>query len=317
MGLSRAPCRRRPGRRLILALLAAALAAALWMGGPAGYAITHWAAPRLLPAGIGPGLVLQRLDHAPADCPSPGILLTISPGRARRLAEAATPWARLLPRGLLHEGLVLRGLLRTATLADAPGLPDVPLLVAIRPTPGDAPVLSVRAPAPLVNRLLREEAGDALDSRDDYALGDYRLVYKPQFETLHLRTTDTRLPDPTLRRHIAFEATGSIRLRFEDSLARITTDGRVKRLAGRIALRILREGRAYRLWYDADLTALDVNFKNVQNGLDRMTSAKLERALEKTLDRRRNKQRLLKKVLLPSWTPVDLALDCRLTPPPP
>ncbi len=64
MGLSRAPCRRRPGRRLILALLAAALAAALWMGGPAGYAITHWAAPRLLPAGIGPGLVLQRLQPA-------------------------------------------------------------------------------------------------------------------------------------------------------------------------------------------------------------------------------------------------------------
>jgi len=301
---------RRPYRLFTVALLCALVL--LWISGTIGRVLTRWIVPPLLPLELSNVVVLDRLTIGPPPaCPPLGALIIISPERTASILHQALPATRWLPPGLAHDGVILHGFVKSRAL-NLPLEEDIPLIIAIDDDVGYRPHLTGRAPAALINTFLKEGLGDKLSSRDDYFLGEYRIIYKPTFETLHIYSVEDYMPEPVRRRSFAFEATGDMRIKIDDKRFRITTDGRVRRLNGTIESRVLYDHEGYGFWYDVDVRDLRININDLQEWLDHSASEKLEIALEKAMDRRRNKTKLMKR-RVPHWVPVDMAVDFRLT----
>lgn len=285
----------------------------LWVSGFIGKVLSRWVVSPVLPLEISDLVVLDRLAAGPPPaCPSPGAMLIISPDRAESILNQAIPQTRWLPPGIAHDGVLLHGYVKSSAL-DLSLERNIPFIVAVDEDIGRRPRLVCRVPAEIVNTVLKENLKDKLASHDDYLLGEYRIIYKPTFETFRLYSVEDYVPEPVRRRRFAFHATGDMRIKLDDKRVRITTDGRVRRLDGIVDVRVLYDHVGYGFWYDVDVRDLRINIKNLQEWLDHGASEKLELALEKALDRRKNKRKLMKR-RIPHWAPVDLALDFRLTP---
>ncbi len=299
-------------RRLLVIFLLCTLTL-LWVSGHIGQMLTRWVVPPSLPLEISELVVLDRLSEgAPPACPAFGAMLIISPDRVESILSQVFPSTRWLPPGIIHDKVILHGFVRKAAL-DFQLDDDVPLIIAVDKNIGHRPRLVCRVPAPVLNRLFREELEDDLASEEEHLFGEYRIIYRPTFKTFDIRSVEDYVPEPVTRRRFSFSATGDLRIKLDDKAVRITTDGRVRDFRGIVDVRVIYDHDGYRFWYDVDMQRLRVNIENLQNMFDRKTSKKLERSLEKSLDRRKSKVKLLKKKA-PHWVPVDLALDFQLTP---
>jgi len=295
---------------LILALLCTVIL--LWVSGHIGQMLTRLVVPSFLPFDISELIVLDRLEEGtPPACPDFGALLIISPERVEEILSQAVPGTRWLPPGLLHDKVILHGIVNRAAL-DIPLDEDIPLIVAVDRNIGRRPRLVCRVPATVVNRIFRENLEDDLASKDEHLFGEYRIIYRPTFKTFDLRSVEDYVPEPVTWRRFTFSATGAIRIKLDDKAVRITTDGRIREFRGRVDVRVVYDHNGYGFWYDGDVQELRIDIEDLQNMLDRKSSEKLERTLEKSLDRRKSKVKLLKK-RVPHWVPVDLAVDFRLT----
>ncbi len=301
---------RRPRRLLVVALLCTL--ALLWVGGHMGRWLTRLVIRPSLPLDISEVVVLTRLaEGAPPACPDFGAMLIISPERAEEILVQAMPAARWLPPGLIHDQVILHGAISRAAL-DFPLDEDIPLIIAVDRNIGRRPRLVCRVPATVVNRLFRENLEDDLASEEEHLFGDYRIIYRPTFKTFDLHSVEDYVPEPVTRRRFVFSATGDIRIKLDDKAVRLTTDGKVRTLKGQVDVRVLYDHEGYGFWYDVDMKKLRLDIEDLQEMFDRASSEKLERSLEKSLDRRKSKVKLLKK-RVPHWVPVDLALDFQLT----
>ena len=301
-----------PGRpRRYLTPLLLLLLLLLWFTGSIGRTITRWVAPGLLPLRLSEFIDITSLEYGPPPrCPAFGALLVVSPERAKQILRAALPATRWLPPGLLGEGMIVRG----RVLGPAIGLPvghSVNCTIAVTAAQGMRPRLAVRVPRSVVNRILREDLGESLISEDDGLLGDYRIIYKPTFDQLVIRSADDQVPAPVTRRHFTFRANGDMRIKY-DGVARVSTHGRVRRFYGTLDFRVLRDEAGLSFWHHLDIHKLRINLNNVQEWLDHAASVKLEEALEKSLNRKKTRKKLAK-LRIPHWVPVDSALDFRLS----
>ncbi len=302
---------RRPRHLLVIALLCTLTL--LWISGHIGQMLTRWVVPPFLPLDISNLIVLARLaDGTPPTCPDFGAMLIISPDRAEEILNQAVPATRWLPPGIIHDKVILHGTVSRAAL-DLPIASDVPLIIAVDSNIGRRPRLVCRIPTGIINRLFREELEDDLASEEEHLFGEYRILYRPTFKTFILRSVEDYVPEPVTHRRFAFSAMGNIRIKLDDKAVRITTDGRIRELRGLVDVRVLYDHEGFGFWYDVDMQKLRLDIEDLQNMLDRKSSEALERTLEKSLNRRKSKVKLLKK-RVPHWMPVDLALDFQLTP---
>jgi len=286
--------------------------ALLWVSGHIGRMLTRWVVPPFLPVDMSELIVLDRLaDGAPPTCPDFGAMLIISPERAEEILNQAIPGTRWLPPGIIHDKVILHGFVSRAAL-DLPVDHDVPLIIAVDRNIGRRPRLVCRVPAKVINRLFRENLEEDLASEEEHLFGEYRIIYRPTFKTFDLNSVEDYVPEPVTRRRFLFSATGDIRIKLDDKAVRITTDGKVRTLKGQLDVRVLYDQDGYGFWYDVDIRKLRIDIEDLQEMFDRASSEKLERSLEKSLDRRKSKLKLFKK-RVPHWVPVDLALDFQLT----
>ncbi len=302
---------RRPRRLLVIALLCTLTL--LWVGGHIGRMLTRLVIPPFLPFNISEVVLLDRLaEGSPPTCPDFGALLIISPDRAEEILNQAVPATRWLPPGIIHDKVILHGSVRRDAL-DVPVEQDIPLIIAVDRNIGRRPRLVCRVPATVVNRLFRENLEDDLASEEEHLFGEYRIIYRPTFKTFDLQSVEDYIPEPVRHRRFTFAATGDIRIKLDDRAVRITSDGKVRTLKGQIDVRVLYDHDGYGFWYDVDMKKLRLDIEDLQEMFDRASSEKLERSLEKSLDRRKSKVKLLRK-RVPHWAPVDIALDFQLTP---
>jgi len=292
-------------RRRAWALACLVLAVA-WFGGLIGRFTACVLLPRALPLRPGGGIEVSRLTCAGLPALDGNRAMLISSAlRLRAMVRELTRFHWLLPPGLLRHGMAASGVWRPGA-----GETAVPFMVVTDDHAGDRLLLRLRYPVAPVNRLLAEEYGDSLTSREEWFLGTYDLRYELRFDTLRVRSRDDADGTAALRR-FDLEATGRIRLYFEDNLLDARTTARA-RLAGTVEVTVIRDAGGIGLSYEVKLDRLDANFHNVAPWGDERISDLLRRSLEKSLNRGRSRKRL-KERRFPAWLPVDADMDVLLS----
>ena len=301
----------RLGRKLMACVLLLSVMLCLWFSGAAGYVILRWIIPRLLPRAAGSDIEIASVvfDSRP-DPGEAGIIFSVSPRKLRFLLKQAFRWGVLFPRGLLRDGTVLKGYWVPREFYLPPDN-RVPLSLVID-AGADKPVLSCRYPAEHVNRVMEGPVAEALRETEDYFLGSYDTIYYIRFYTLHIYSEAPPGQSEILRRTLQVDATGRVRVKVEENLISLRNTGKVKTLAGKIDFDIQRDIWGIHLCHNADIKDLVIDFHNTAPWLDKYFSRKLRKSWEKSLNKEKKKRKLAKNAL-PSWVPLDLTVDIKLT----
>ena len=311
--MDRSSRKTRRGRRVAAVLvLVVALLAACWWSGLVGRALACYVLPRLFPIRERSGVEVTSLDCCGAGgLPGRGLTLTVSPGRVADLLRRAWPYHRLLPPGLVRDGLVLRGSVRPEDWPAEAGH-TVPFAVVIDDATGDPPRLSLRCPRDELNALVKRELLFDLSKEREWALGTYDYRWVPVFETLTLYSEQPAGRGPIEERRFPFVATGRVRFRFEENLFDARATARVNRLSGHFLLRFRHAEDGLVLGYDAVVSELSANVHNLLPWGDEKASEALRRSMSRSLNRRRKQERMARK-RFPAWLPLDIMVDVKLT----
>jgi hypothetical protein len=302
-------------RRRLLVLLLLLAFAIFWCGAGAAWVLA------IVADRLGPMLTARRtvqvvsvawngdFGRAEPDQKA-GVLLTMSPGRARQLVnELAGPWRFFLPPRALQQGLLISGVW---TFRHPKDCPPLRFPVTVRLDDRSAyPTLRGRFPRSRLNEMVRREGflGDRRD-RSEYALGHYVLRNEYRFSSLKIQCEPPRR-QPVTHRIVHVYVKGRVRYWFDENLvsARATAEVKPSHLRVEIDASRLLDGISVR--YRATFIEFDANFNRMMPVLDGMFTDKLRNSLEASLNRQRKVDRTARK-RLPLWSPLDLMLDVEL-----
>ena len=283
-------------KTLIICLSCVAVLTASWFSGTSGRFAYSIILPRLLPLDCGHGLQITALSQGYIDPEhANGAILTISPNRLTRLLTAFSRKARLLPPGLIHDGMLITGTWSPGN--NSPTEKDaLPFCVAIsEKTSGHPPSFKCTYSVNAVNRLLSESMARKTSGKKDreWIFGKYDLDQYIRFSTFHLYS-QTNIITSTQTRRFPFTAAGEIRYEFEDGLFRARTTPRVN-MRGAIELQVFRYDDKFSLRYNILIDYLDADVSNLPPFLDRKIAGDLKRKLLKSLNKKRKKEKFARK----------------------
>ena len=183
----------------------------------------------------------------------------------------------------------------------------VPFVANIDPA-AKHPALLVRLPSDMLNAALDYEDSIANKSKEhDYALGHYTLVHSLRFDTMTLHSPyDGR--KPVTYRRVQGSATGQVRFRLEENWFDARTTARVKRMELRCDLDFKKYVDGIALSYKITIPKLEADINNLAPMFERKPTEAIRKALEKSLARPKNLERLARK-RLPLYVPLDIDLD--------
>lgn len=295
----------------------AAFLCVLWFSGVPGRLLA-WGIDRyLLPMRIG-DVVLERMSGDPPPALETGVLLVVSTERLLPILNGLTPWTRCVPPGFIRNGMSLHA--AYAPLGRAlPGDGRIPFTVLFDRPQGDPPLLMARYPADKFNTLVENEAAEDLTDREAWLLGHYELAQEIAFATLEIVSEPIALGREHIRRRVLhLHATGRTRYRAQERIlgTRATLDVRttirVRDLTGRIVLDIIPGEAGGQLAAQAFVDKVRADVNRVAPWLDRSISEKLRESFERSMNRRRNREKV-RDLVLPDWAPLDLRVDLALT----
>jgi len=290
------------------------LLACLWVSGTFGKWILHYALPTALPRDLGDGLEISGISFERlSPVPERGVQVAISSSRLRSILRNAQPWTVLLPPGIISDGVVIHGRWNSAKAAETPSLP---FRLFCDDSTGDHPRLTFRYPVDELNRLLRAELSDEMKKEEDWVFGTYDLNQKLTFRAFSLHSLDEPPRGQVIQREFRFSATGRIRYNFQDGPIDATVTAEVEELSGACTLIVARDENRITLGYNAEIKRLDLSAKNTPPWAERKLARKLRASLERSLNKRRKKQKLAA-LLVPDWVPLDLVVDIHITSRPP
>ncbi len=283
-------------KTLIICLSCVAVLTASWFSGICGYLSYSFILPRLLPFDCGHGLQITALSQGYINPDQTnGAILTISSDHLASILAAFSRKARLLPPGLIHDGMLITGTWSPGNNSPA-GKDVLPFCIAISgKTSEHPPSLKCRYSVNAVNRLISESMTKKTAGKKDrgWIFGKYDLDQYIRFSTFHLYS-QTNIVASAQTRRFPFIATGEVRYEFEDGLLRARTTPRVK-MRGAIELQVFRYDDKFSLWYDIIIDDLDADVSNLPPFLDRKVAGDLKQKLSKNLNSNRKKDKFAKK----------------------
>lgn len=305
--------RRRAVRRLGVALVVVLAVAAVWTSGTAGRLISDRILPRFLPLRIGSELQITdiRVAGRPAACDR-GAVLTLSSGRINDMLRRAVWWSRLLPPGLIRDGVAVSASWAPSETPFGDGNP-LTLTVVIDDRVGWRPRLVGRCPVREFNDFMRAEYGEKWTKRKKWALGHYEMTYRPDFESCRVYSDEGNTSDPVRERRLFYEAAGTLHVKVDEGLINASARGRVPDFRGSVDVRFRRDAQGVGLDYEFHIDVLKVNVRNLAVQGDEALSDELRESMTESLNKPKKRQKLSKK-RFPSWIPLDTVLDFRLTP---
>ena len=303
IGRKDGPKRRRRLRSLAILVLALLLVA--WFNGGAGWLVRS-AAVRWAPREGRDFRLVTIGPEAVAD-PATGVVVRVSAERLQQFAAEALGWrAALLPPKTLPARYSVAGEVRIR-LDDETEPTWVPFVANLDPA-AKHPALLVRLPSDILNTALDYEDSIANKSKErDYALGHYTLVHTLRFDTMTLHSPyDGR--KPVTYRRVQGTATGQVRFRLEENWFDARTTARVKRMELRCDLDFKKYVDGIALSYKITLPKLEADINNLAPMFEGKPTEAIRKALEKSLARPKNLERMARK-RLPLYVPLDIELD--------
>lgn len=301
-------------KTLIICLSCVAVLTASWFSGICGYFSYSFILPRLLPLDCGHGLQITALSQGRINPEhANGAILTISPDHLAGILTAFSQKARLLPPGLIHDGMLITGSWSSGD--NSPTEKNVlPFCIVISgKTSEHPPSLKCRYSVNTVNRLISESMTKKTVRKKDreWVFGKYDLDQYIRFSTFHLYS-QTDIVTSAQTRRFPFTAAGEIRYEFEDGLLRARTTPRVK-MRGAIELHILYYSDKFSLWYNIIIDDLDADVSNLPPVLDRKVASDLKQKLSKNLNSNRKKDKFAKKNFHNTIPIMDIIIELILT----
>lgn len=304
------------GKKVRLGIIAAILlsGAALWLAGGFGWCIRKCLLPALVPRNIGSSFVVYAFDSGERfEHEKRGITFIVSPERLEEMINGALPLAgKFVPPGLFVHGFNVQCIWMPNGETDS-SMGLVPLWVVIDKNCGYQPVIKGRMPLDEVNAYLAEDLEDALTSREKWVFGSYKLIYRISFKSMRI-LSDSFIEVFDNRRKLTLLADGIVRIKFDDDPVSASTTARIKELRAEVSLQYIPVDEGYALAYNAEVTDLDLNVNNLLRWGDEKVADSLRRSLQKSLNRRKNKERAMR-LRIPEWVPRDVILDLQLSQP--
>ncbi len=284
---------------------------AAWFTGAIGLAVRKLVLPRLAPRKVGSSFMIysfgqdQRFDHE-----TRGIILMMNPDRAKEVLRGALPIAsRYLPPGLFGDGFRGQCMWLPHGEKDS-SMGMIPIWLVIDASVGYEPILKGRMPVDEVNKYLAEDMGNSLSSREEWVFGHYDLIYRITFEEMRI-LSDMGAEMGDNRRKLRIYADGKVRIKFDDDPISARTTAKVKELTAEIDLTFVPRDDKYALAYEAKVTELRLNVNNMLKWGDDKVAEKLRKSLEKSMNRKKNKERGMK-LRIPEWAARDMIIDIQL-----
>ena len=303
---------RRKKISLIVLSVLFVLFVASWFSGGIGLLLRKAVLPRFAPRKLGSSFMIYSFgDTARFEHETRGITLMLNPERAADMLKGAYPSAsRFMPPGLIGDGFRAECMwLPNGEKASSMGM--IPIWVVVDRSVGYEPVLKGRMPLAEVNRYLDEDMKDGLVSTEEWIFGHYTLIYNISFE--HMRIfSDTGSELTQNKRKLRLYADGRVQIKFDDEPVSARTTAKVKELTAEIDMTFVPRGDEYALSYEAKVTNLRLNVNNMLKWGDDKVAESLRKSLEKSLNRRKNKERALK-LKIPEWAPRDIIVDLQLS----
>lgn len=291
--------------RRMLAVLGVTILLVVWFCGGAGWLVRS-AVVRLAPR-TGRDFRVMAIRLEPLADPATGVVVRVSAERLERLAVEALGWrAWLIPPKTLPARHSVAGEVRIRLDEEAEPM-WIPFVVNLDPA-AKHPSLFVRLPSDMLNAALDYEGSITIKSKErDYALGHYTLVHSLRFDTMTLHSAyDGR--KPVTYRRVQGTATGQVRFRLEENWLTARTTARVRRMELRCDLDFKKYVDGLSLSYKITIPKLDADIKNIAPMFEGKPTEAIRQALEKSLARPKNLERLARK-RLPLYIPLDIDLD--------
>lgn len=266
---------------------------------------------RIPPRHLGHGFELSTITHEPRHSvgPQPGLVILISPERLRRLATGISPYARLVPPGLLRHGLTARGTWQAGNLPAVER--PVPWKVVCSEHAGPQPQLLFRSHIRYLTRLHNYWRRDDLIHEEEYIFGHYLVTERYDFREFRL-TSDRPTDGPVHR--LVFAASGRLRYRIDEDLFAVTAIGRVDRLGGTVYLRYVPNPGGIHLHYDIVIDPLEMDIRKFPAYFDRKAKKALHKSFQRSLNKPKKKAKIARQ-RLPAWLPMDTIIDIHLADP--
>ncbi len=307
---------RSPGRtrwlhhRWKLAIVAVAI---LWIAGAVGWLVRTLAIAAVPRQGRAHRIV--SLGAPIVADPTTGVVFRVSAPRLGFLLHEALGWrARLIPPGTIPDWFTVHA---EAYLRLSDETPKVWIPVIVRIVPDiPHPELHVRLPSDLVNEALAYEGSFARREKTRrYALGHYTVIHALRFDTasLHSSVPDRQRDRAVTFRRIEGKATGQVRFKIEENWLDARATARVRQMDIRCDLDFRKYVDGIALAYKITIPHLDADIRNLAPMFERRPVEAIREALEDSIARPRNLDRLARR-RLPLYLPLDLKLDIEVFP---
>ncbi len=288
------------------------LLTAAWFGGGFGWLVRKVILPRVAPRKFGSSFMIyafgpeERFTHD-----TRGVTLLLNPKRANTILKGALPLAhRFLPPGIFVHGFNMQCLWMPHGEKDS-SMGVIPLWVVIDRNAGYEPVLKGRMPVDEINRYLKEDMEEGLTSREKWILGHYDIIYKISFESMRI-LSGTGINAAGGHRKLSLLADGQVRIKFDDKPISARATAKVKELKVEVDMTFIPRDDKFALSYEARVTGLKLNVNNMLPWGDKRIAESLRKSLEKSLNRRKNKERAMK-LRIPGWAARDMIVDLKLS----
>ena len=304
--------RKRLGFFLGFVFLLGLMLAIAWLTGGITLALLALAEHHL-PYRVDRELVITRVEHGDptVNPPADRVRLTISRSRLRQALREAGDWHRVVPPGLLSDGLVIGGEWTPYSRGEKVDI-TIPVEIRVDDTEGDHPHLEGSLPVAMLNAYMEVEfAEDFVNEDEEYVLGHFDYTFRPTILEATIRTTNNpSLPPAAYVEQIGLEvkAEGTVRLKFEENLFRASTTARISELLLLITVTPTPTAEGVVLDYDAKFRTLRGNVRKLHNYGDKKVSDKLKSKWTRSLNREKRKQKLARHAL-PPWAPMDVVID--------
>ena len=284
----------------------------LWFSGSAGWLVRRAILPRFAPRKLGSSFMIfafgpeERFTHD-----TRGVTLLLNPARAEDIVRGALPIAsRVLPPGIFVHGFNIQCIWMPHGEKDS-SMGVIPLWIVIDRNSGYEPVLKGRMPVNEINRYLKEDLEEGLTSREEWFFGHYEVIYQISFNSMRI-LSDTGVNAADGRRKLSLLADGKVRIKYDDKPISARTTADVHELRVEVDLTFIPRDDKFALSYEARVTELNMNVNNMLQWGDKRVAESLRKSLEKSMNRRKNKERAMK-LKIPAWAARDMIVDLKLS----
>ena len=288
-----------------VAIVLFVLLAVLWFSGLMGSAITRYVVPSFLPFESHDVTVSGISFTGITGTNGPNVTLEISPARAMQLARKSVDFGWLIiPGGLFPDGMVVSGLY-SSTNHSSLGKVTFRLVVEDKI---DRPKLTVRLPVQFLNDFISKDSGAKLTKKKEYALGSYERTYLPIFKTFRLWSADKHDNRFPITRNLMYEATGKIKIKFEDGLLNLKATGNIKEFNGDVRMDFTRDMDGVILLHQFTVRKLRMSVENLLQWGEEKIADDLKRSMEKNMNKQKGREKIAR-IRLPVFAPYETEID--------